>query len=187
MLLLASLFEFAGSNRVQYTNDWPVDYNLNLVASRRLVDRQPLYDQEAARAEGIELIGRDMAKTGKTLFSSYIGDPVVALTQVPFLPFGNEQGARLFRLLTVLEMMGAIVLVAWSLSPPARAPAALFALAALFFGFPLVKGLSLGQNNGLVMLALAVGLFGAVREGAGGSRESGSVWPPRSRSVPACS
>ena len=27
------------------------------------------------------------------------------LTQVPFLPFGNEQGARLFRLLTVLEMM----------------------------------------------------------------------------------
>ena len=62
---------------MQYTNDWPVDYNLNLVASRRLVDRQPLYDQEAACAEGIELIGRDMAKTGKTLFSSYIGDPVV--------------------------------------------------------------------------------------------------------------
>ena len=36
-------------------------------------------------------------------------------------------------------------------------------MAALFFGFPLVKGLSLGQNNGLVMLALAVGLFGAAR------------------------
>jgi hypothetical protein len=164
VLMLASLFELAGSTRVQYANDWPVDYNLNLVAARRLVERAPLYDRAEARSEGIRLLGRDMAKTGKTLFSSYIGDPVVALTQVPFLPLGNEQGARLFRLLTLLEMVGAIVLVVWSLSPPARAPAALLALAALFFGFPLMKGLSLGQNNGFVMLALAVGLFGTARQ-----------------------
>ena len=68
---------------------------------------------------------------------------------------------------TVLEMIGTMVLE-YTVGEPScatrgGAPAALFALAALFFGFPLVKGLSLGQNNGLVMLALAVGLFGAVR------------------------
>lgn len=163
LLMLASLFELAGSSRAKYINDWPVDYHLNLVAARRLVDREPLYDRGAARAEGIRLLGDDMAKTGKTLYSSYIGAPVVALTQVPFLPFGNQEGAQLFRILSILEMVGAIVLVAWSLSPPARAPAALLTLAALFFGFPLMKGLSLGQNNGLVMLALAVGLFGVAR------------------------
>lgn len=164
VLLLTSLFEFAGSSRLRYTRDWPVDYDLNLVAARRLVDREPLYDQAAARTEGIQLLGKDMAKTGKTLFSSYIGDPVVALTQVPFLPFGNEGGARLFRVLSILEMIGAIVLVAWSLSPPARAPAALLALAAFFFGFPMVKSLSLGQGSGIMMLALGVGLYGAARD-----------------------
>jgi alpha-1,2-mannosyltransferase len=60
-------------------------------------------------------------------------------------------------------MIGAIVLVAWSLSPPARAPAALFALAVFFFAFPMVKSLSLGQGTGLVMLSLAVALFGVAR------------------------
>jgi hypothetical protein len=163
LLLLASLFEFGGSSRLQYTNDWPVDYDINAVAAHRLVEREPLYDRAAARAEGIDRLGHDMAKTGKSLFSSYIGDPAVALTHVPFLPFGNENGARLFRLVSLLEMIGAIVLVAWSLSPPARAPAAMLGCAALFFGFPMVKGLSLGQGTGLVMLALAVGVFGAAR------------------------
>lgn len=161
LLLLAALFELGTSTRMQYINDWPVDFNLNSVAARRLVDREPLYDRAAARAEGISVIGRDMAKTGKTLFSSYIGDPAVALTQVPFLPFGNGDGARLFRIVSLLEMIGAILLVAWSLSPPARAPAALLATAALVFGFPMMKTLSLGQNTGLVMLALALGFFGA--------------------------
>ncbi|HEY3672418.1 MAG TPA: glycosyltransferase family 87 protein [Acidimicrobiia bacterium] len=164
VLFLAAVFEFADSARLHYTNNWPVDYNLNIVAARRLVDREPLYDQAAARAEGIELLGKDMAKTGRSVFSSYIGDPAVALTHVPFLPFGNEGGARLFRIVSFFEMIGAIVLVAWSLSPPARAQAALLALAALFFGYPFVKGLALGQGTGLVMLALAVGVFGAARD-----------------------
>ena len=35
VVLLASLFEFAGSGRVRYTRDWPVDYDLNIVAARR--------------------------------------------------------------------------------------------------------------------------------------------------------
>jgi alpha-1,2-mannosyltransferase len=164
LLLAAAFLELAGSTRMQYVNDWPVDFNLNSVAARRLVDGEPLYDRVASRAQGIRSIGDDMAKTGTTLYSSYIGTPTVALTQVPFLAFGNGEGARLFRILTFLEMIGAIVLVAWSLSPPARAPAALLALAALLFGFPMMKTLSLGQNTGLVMLALALGFFGAARE-----------------------
>jgi alpha-1,2-mannosyltransferase len=164
VLFVAALFELAGSTRMTYTRDWPVDYDINLVAAHRLVDRDPLYDRVAARAEGIDRLGDDMAKTGKSLFSSYIGDPAVALTHVPFLPFGHETGASLFRLLSVLEMVGAILLVSRCLSPPSRAPAALIALAALCFGFPLVKGLSLGQGTGLVMLALAVGVYGVARE-----------------------
>jgi len=164
ILLLCSLFEFAQSSRVGYTNDWPVDYDLNIVAAHRLVERRPLYDQAAARAEGIRIVGDDMAKTGRSLFASYIGDPAVALTHVPFLAFPHDTGAKLFRIVSLFEMIGAILLVAWSLSPPARAPAALFALAALFFGFAMVKSLSLGQGSGLVMLALAIALWGAARE-----------------------
>ena len=57
VLLLASLFEFGTSTRMQYVNDWPVDFNLNSVAARRLLDREPLYDRAASRAQGIRTIG----------------------------------------------------------------------------------------------------------------------------------
>jgi alpha-1,2-mannosyltransferase len=164
VLLVLGIFDFAHENRIHYTNDWPVDYDINWVAARRLLDRQPLYDRDAARAEGVRLLGRDMHKTGRSAFSSYIGSPPVALTHVPFLALDHDTGARLFRMLSFVEMIGALLLTAWALSPPARAPAALFGLAAFFWGFPMVKSLSLGQGTGLVALSLAAGIWAASRE-----------------------
>jgi alpha-1,2-mannosyltransferase len=61
-------------------------------------------------------------------------------------------------------MIGAIVLVAWSLTPAARMPAALCGMSALFWGFPMVKSIGMGQANGVLMLALALAVWGAAGE-----------------------
>jgi alpha-1,2-mannosyltransferase len=89
---------------------------------------------------------------------------VVALTHVPFLAFNHTTGMRLFRVLSLIEMIGAVILVAWSLSQSARLPAALFGVAALFWGFPTVKSIAMGQANGIVMLAFAVAIWATVRQ-----------------------
>jgi alpha-1,2-mannosyltransferase len=83
---------------------------------------------------------------------------------VPFLAFEHDTAARLFRFASLLEMLAALALAAWALSPPARVPALLFGAGALFWGFPTIKSLALGQSNGLVMLGLALGLWGISRE-----------------------
>ena len=62
-------------------------------------------------------------------------------------------------------------------APAARLPAALFGLAALFWGFPMVKSIAMGQGNGMVMLALALGDLGDGPEAVGHWWASGSASP----------
>jgi alpha-1,2-mannosyltransferase len=142
---------------------WAVDFDINMVAARRLVDGQPLYDAAAARREGARLYGSAMLRTGRGLFSSFIGPPTTALAHVPFLAFSSGTALALFRLLAALGMVGAVVLAACSLERPARVPAALVGVGVLLVGFPFVKTLVLGQANELVMLAIALGMWGATR------------------------
>jgi alpha-1,2-mannosyltransferase len=165
VVLAAGLFSFTQTSRANIaTNTWSLDFDINVVAAQRLVDHQPIYDRDASRAEGRRNIGNYMRFTSRDAFSSYIGSPVVALTHVPFLGLNHAAAVRLYRILALVEMVLALVLVAWSLSPPARLPAALMGVGALFWGFPMVKSLALGQGNGLVMLGLALGVWAAVRE-----------------------
>ena len=146
------------------THAWAVDLDINWVAANRLVDREPLYDRAAARAEGAEEIGPTMLRTGTGTFSSYIGTPATALAHAPFLVFDLDAATALFRLLAALGMIGALVLAAWALAPPARWAAALLGVGALFLGFPFVKTIALGQGNELVMLGIAVGIWAATRD-----------------------
>jgi hypothetical protein len=165
LFLATGIVDFGGSGRADVAGqNWPLDFDINWVAAQRLVDHQPIYDRDASRAEGIALIGPKMARTSHGPYSSYIGSPPVALAHVPFLAFEHDTAARLFRLFGLLEMVAALVLTAWSLAPPARLPAALIGLGALFWGFPMVKSLALGQGNGLVMLGLGLGIWAASRE-----------------------
>ncbi len=105
-----------------------------------------------------------MRLTGHDPFSSYIGSPPVALTHVPFLVFDHDTAAQLFRLVSFLTMLVSILLTAWALAPPARAPAALIGLGVFFWTFPMVKSLSLGQGTGMVMFGLALGIWATARE-----------------------
>ena len=166
VLLFASGFlDFVSSSRYDVaTRAWPVDFDINWVAARRLVDGESLFDWSASRIQGERIVDPSMKLTGHDPFSSYIGSPPVALSHVPFLPFDNHTAAQLFRFVSFLMMVGSILLTAWALSPPARAPAALIGLGVLFWTFPMVKALSLGQGTGMVMLSLALGIWGVARE-----------------------
>jgi hypothetical protein len=164
LLLVAGLFDAASGHRWSpATTTWPVDFDINVVAARRLVDRAPLYDPVAARKEAMRTISPSMRLTGRDPFSSYLGLPAVALTHVPFLAFGHRGAVTWFRLFTLLEMIAAVVLCAHALSRRARAPALLAGLGALLWCDPIVRSLGLGQGNGLVMLALALAIWGASR------------------------
>ncbi len=165
VFLALGILDFSGAHRSQIaSSSWPLDFDINIVAAQRLVDRQPIYDRDASRADGIAAIGPQMKRTSHGPYSSYIGSPPIALTHVPFLAFDHDTGAKLFRFASLIEMLAALVLAAWALSPPARLPALLFGAGALFWGFPVIKSIALGQSNGLVMLGLALGVWGIARE-----------------------
>ena len=46
----------------------------------------------------------------------------IALTQAPFLVFEHDTAARLFRLFSMLGMIGALMLTAWALAPRPGCP-----------------------------------------------------------------
>jgi alpha-1,2-mannosyltransferase len=163
--LVFAVVQFGRDNRGNNaTKAWAVDYDINLIAAQRLVDHQDIYSRRGSVETGRSLVGPHMREAYQDPFTSYIGTPVVALTHVPFLALDHDDGVRIFRMLNLIGMVGAIVLVAWSLTPAARLPAALCGVAALFWGFPMVKSIGMGQANGMVMLALALAIWGAARE-----------------------
>jgi alpha-1,2-mannosyltransferase len=165
LLCASGVLDFVSSTRVDVaTKTWPVDFDINWVAARRLVDGDPLYDWKGSRLQGERIVHPSMRLTGHDPFSSYIGSPPVALSHVPFLGFDNHTAAQLFRFVSLLMMLTAIALTAWSLSPPARAPAMLIGFGVFFWTFPMVKALALGQGTGMVMLSLAFGFWGVARE-----------------------
>jgi alpha-1,2-mannosyltransferase len=141
-----------------------IDFDLNWVAARRLVERQPLYDGAAARAEAVRLVGPSMRSAYRTPFSSYIGPPTTALLHTPFLLFDHDTAADLFGIIAVLGMALAVIVTAQALPPASRLPASLVGLGALLSSFPALRTLEVGQGNELVMLGLAVGVWGASRQ-----------------------
>jgi alpha-1,2-mannosyltransferase len=141
-----------------------IDFDLNWVAAHRLIGGRSLYDMGAARLDGMRLVGRRMVGSGSEPYTSFIGLPPTALAHAPFVPFSEGIALALFRVAALVGMLGSVVIAAWSLAPRARVPAALVGMGVLIAGFPFVKTLELGQANELVMLGLAVGMWGVARE-----------------------
>jgi hypothetical protein len=141
-----------------------IDFDLNWVAAHRLISGRALYDVRAARLDGVRLLGPRMLGSGSEPYMSFIGLPPTALAHAPFAPFSEGLALGLFRLAALLGMLGSVAIAAWSLVPRARVPAALVGTGVLIAGFPFVKTLELGQANELVMLGLAVGMWGVARK-----------------------
>jgi uncharacterized membrane protein len=141
----------------------PVDYNLNVVAAQRLVDREPIYDRTESRSDAIE-IAPWMRETNRGPFYSYVGAPPVALLHVPFLAFEHSTAVALFRILAALGMFGAVVVVSRVVSPGYRAAAALAGCGLLLLFAPFAHTLELGQGNEIVMLGLAVSMWATARQ-----------------------
>jgi hypothetical protein len=141
-----------------------IDFDLNWVAAHRLISGSALYDVRAARLDGVRLLGPRMRGSGTEPYMSFIGLPPTALAHAPFAAFSEGVALALFRVAALVGMLGSIVIAAWSLVPRARVPAALVGTGVLIAGFPFVKTLELGQANELVMLGLAVGMWGVARK-----------------------
>jgi alpha-1,2-mannosyltransferase len=141
----------------------PYDFDLNWVAAQRLVDRQPLYDRAASKAEGLRLVGPEMQDTNFGPFSSYIGLPSTALLYAPFTPFDAGTAADLFRLVDVLAILAALGIAVLALPSPSRLPAGLIALGVMLLSTSVNKSIWLGQVDGFLMLGLAVAFFGVAR------------------------
>ncbi len=145
------------------TSPWAFDFNVNWVAAERLVEREPLYDQAASRADAVREIGRRMRSYYTVPFDGYIGAPVVALLSVPLLPFGHDTGLAIARVLTLVGIVAALALTAASLERRARLPALLVGLGGLVLFVPTVRTLEYAQAHGVVMLGLALGIWGTAR------------------------
>jgi hypothetical protein len=145
------------------TDPFAFDFDVNWVAAHRLVDHQSLYDADASRAEAVHLVGPRMRFFYDSPFSSYIGPPATALVHAPLLLVDQADALALFRALAAIGMLGALALTARSLTPGSRLPAFLVGLGALPLLSATWRTLQLGQAHELVLLGLALGVWGAAR------------------------
>jgi hypothetical protein len=142
----------------------PFDLDVNLVGARRLLGARDLYDAHASQLEGIRHVASVLRYGYQSTFNSFVGPPVVAALHAPFTGFDHTTAIVLFRVVNVLALAAAVVLVVRVLPIQSRTIGYLVAVGALGMSYPLVATLELGQIHGLVLLGLAVGIWGAVRE-----------------------
>lgn len=144
----------------------PVDFELNWVAAHRLVDREPVYDRAASRADGFRLIGPGIIPdfSHDATYASYIGTPATALLYVPFTAFDHDSAAALYRWTQALLMVVAIAITGFAVPRRSRLPVWLVGAAAFFWFYPVQESIGLGQVDGFIMVALAVAYWATVRD-----------------------
>jgi hypothetical protein len=149
---------------VDSRNGRPFDFDLNWVAAHRLVDGEPLYDRIESRRDAVAMVSQAMDQSNDTPFESFIGAPVVALEHVPFAAFERSTAVELFRVASFAAMVAAVLVTSTLLSAKSRVLGAVAGLCALALLYPVASTLGIGQGNGFVLLALAVGMWAVVRE-----------------------
>ena len=159
----ATTFASSGGIR-QIQGEKTLDLNINMVAANRLVHRKPLYDLDASRKDAVALAGPSMAGAYRVPTNSFPGPPSTALVHVPFLVFGHETGATVFRWAAALGMFAAIALVAASLPVGSRLPAGLVGTGTLLISYAFTTTLLWGQGHEFLMLGFAAGVWGIRHE-----------------------
>jgi hypothetical protein len=142
----------------------PFDLDVNLVGARQLMRGHDIYDVVASRADGIRHVSPAMRYAFRDTFSSFVGAPLVAVLHAPLTALDHADAAALFRFVNLVAMIGALLLVSRTLPRVSRAAGVAVALGAAALSYPLVITLSLGQFHGLVMIGLALGIWGASRD-----------------------
>jgi hypothetical protein len=163
IFVLTGAVSFATASRDLIDEQGPVDFELNWVAAHRLVDREPLYDRAASKADGIELIGPQFELSNRGTYESFIGSPATALLYSPFVPFDRDAAGDLYQWGQAILMLAAIVITAFAVPARSRVPALLFGVGFFLWSYPIAESIALGQVDGFVMLALAIAIWASVR------------------------
>ena len=164
---LGLLFGIAlfGVHSHKYLDEIPSsDFAINRAAAQQMLDGQPLYDRAAARARVEAEAGDAADEAFLGTYSSFIGPPSTALAFTPWARASYHTARTTFRVVEVLCMLAAIVIAGLAVDRRNRLLAWLVGIAALTIFFPVMSTLALGQVDGFVMLALAIGLWASVRE-----------------------
>lgn len=170
LLLVVGLLGFVQGGADAVRAQEPIDLDLNLVAGQRLRDREPLYDLDASRREAVALGGRPLEGSYTEPTNGFPGAPTTALLHAPFTLVDHGPGVTLFRVASLLGMLGAVALTVSTLPRRSRPVGALLGVGGLVGSYACFQTLFLGQGHGFVMLGLALGLRGAAgrREGSAG-------------------
>ncbi len=142
------------------------DFAINRAAAQQLLDRDPVYDQDAERNrlknEGL-YHGQLAAESFTGTYSNFIGLPSTALAYAPWAHVNYDDALASFQIIEGLCLVGAVVITGFAVPRRDRVLAWLVGAAALFVFFPVMSTLSLGQVDGMVMLALAVAVWASAR------------------------
>jgi len=160
ILVTVALSTFASGGASRMFRTIPFDQTINMVAAQRLVDRDPLYDADASRAQAVERAGHSMDGTYTVPTNGFPGLPSTALVHVPFLLGSDEAGYTAFRWASLLSMFGAVVLVARTLPRGARLAGGLFGSGALLASNAVLETIGYGQGHGFVMFGFALAIWG---------------------------
>lgn len=160
LLLAVAVSSFVSGGVTQIFDTIPFDQTINMVAAERLVDREPLYDADASRAQAVERSGPFMEQAYTVPTNGFPGPPSTALVHVPFLLGSDDAGYAAFRWASLLGMLGAVVLVAASLPRGARLAGGLFGTGVLLSSSAVLSTVALGQGHGFVMLGFALAIWG---------------------------
>ena len=105
VLLAIGLISFVSGAFTTVVAPEPFDLDVNLVAAQRLVDREPLYDADASRADAVAIGGEQMASSYTLPTDGYPSPPSTALLHTPFLVFGHGVAVNLFRVVALAGMV----------------------------------------------------------------------------------
>lgn len=164
VLLLVGVIGFVQGGGEAIRRQEPIDLDLNLVAGQRLLDREPLYDQDASRTEAVEMGGRALEGSYTSLTNGFPGAPTTALLHAPFSLLDHRTGVAVYRIAALVGMLAAVGLTVLSLPTGSRTVGALLGVGGLVASTAFFQTLHLGQGHEFVMLGLAAGIWGASKE-----------------------
>lgn len=140
------------------------DFAINWTAAHGMQSGLSVYDNEALQSLGKSLIGSHMPDIFASTFNSYIGLPSTVFVYFPFTLFSFSHAVIFYRITIVIAFIISIIVAGWMLPRDQRKYGWSMGVVLFITLYSVNISIWLGQVDGFVILALAVGLWAASNE-----------------------
>lgn len=144
---------------IRWPSHFAVDFAVNWVAAHGLLHGVSLYDWPTLHVLSEQLLPQTIGDRFTYLYGSYISTPFVAVLLLPLAGLSFADSLLIFRLITLISFLTAVILTGIVVPPPHRRLATLVGITAVLTFNSVIGTLSLGQTNALVMLPLSLALL----------------------------